>query len=200
MRRIIKGTPPEYFSSLPQQFPDAGWEVTRDISFMLRKHILQEDQHGLCAYTELRISPHASCSHIDHFRKRSLFGELTFDYNNLLVSCNSEYFSAKYKDKRIKPQDYELLINPVEEDPRAHLYYTFTGKVLPRNHSDKGARTIDLLNLNHPALVERRKQIALMLTNPRYRQLSDQKIISLIGEMDSFILAIRHKVRYSVTL
>ena len=195
MKRITKGTPPEYFCSLPQQYPGAGWEVTRDISFMLRKHILYDDQHGLCAYTELRLSPHSSCSHIDHFRKRSLFREKTFEYNNLLVSCNSEYYSAKYKDKRITEQDYELLINPVEEDPRAHLYYTFTGKVLPRNHSAKGRRTIDLLNLNHPALVERRKQIALMLTNPRYRQLSDKKVVGLIGEMDSFIRAIRQKVR-----
>ena len=200
MRKINKGDPPEYFAALAAIDPIPDWGITRDISYMLRSHMLKEEQGGLCAYTEMRISAHASSSHIDHFRKRSLFRELTFDYNNLVVSCNSEFFSAKYKDKRCRPADYELLINPVTENPRDHLQYTFTGKVIPRAHSERGARTIELLNLNHPALVERRKHIALLLSNPRYSNLHDQQVIRLIGEMDSFILAMRRKFRARIKL
>lgn len=196
MKKINKICPPQYFVALAEENPECGWAATRQVSYMLRNYILQNEQHGRCAYTEMRISPHSSCSHIDHFRKRSLYRDMTFDYNNLMVSCNSEFFSAKYKDKHIQPEDYEFLINPVEEDPQDYLQYSFTGKVLPKQRSLKAIKTIALLNLNHPALVERRKQIAFMLTNPRYRNMSEHKVLRIIGEMDTFIIAIRHKIRY----
>ncbi len=194
MRKIYKQQAPHYFAQLAAEQPD-GWEATRPVSYMLRKHILEVEQDHLCAFTELRLYASSSSSHIDHFRKRSLFPELTFDYRNLMVSCNLEFCGAKFKDRRIVPEDYRLLINPTREDPADHLTYSFTGRIIPRRGSPKGERTISLLNLNHRALVEHRKAIAYALISPRYRSLDEKKVLRSIGEMESFTKTIFRRIR-----
>lgn len=194
MRQIYKQAAPQYFLALASDHPD-GWQATRHISYMLRKRILEVEQGGLCAYTELRLDPNSSTSHIDHYRKRSLFPELTFEYRNLMVSCNLEFCSAKYKDKIIVPEDYKLLLNPTTDNPVDHLTYNFTGKIIPRKGSVKGDKTIRLFNLNHRALMEHRKAIAYALLSPRYRSMNEQKAIRSVGEMESFIKTIYRRMQ-----
>ena len=71
---------------------------------------MENEQKGFCAYTEIKIQGSRNC-HIDHFHTRNLFPTETFAYNNLLVSCNSEEYGAKYKDKQIRSKaDYDFLM------------------------------------------------------------------------------------------
>ena len=66
----------------------------------LRKHILDSEQKGKCAYCSCSLKLE-SC-HIDHFLKRELFEDKTFSYNNLFVSCLSDNHCARYKDNLLK--------------------------------------------------------------------------------------------------
>ena len=50
---------------------------------------------GKCAYCESKIA-HLSDPHIDHYRPKSSFPKLTFDWNNLILACGI-CNSARYK-------------------------------------------------------------------------------------------------------
>lgn len=79
--------------AIPQFFIDN----TKDLSIwsayhstkkrILKEHILKEEQNYLCCYCEDKIA--MDNTHIEHVKPKHLDIEnLTFDYNNLLVSCN----------------------------------------------------------------------------------------------------------------
>lgn len=72
------------------------------------------EQNFQCAYTEIDIEENGNSSHIDHFRKQSMFPNLRFEWSNLFTSTNNEYYGAKYKDNiyRIQRDEYQNLINP----------------------------------------------------------------------------------------
>lgn len=130
MKLIVKGSVPDFFVKFIAQQKPKTWNELNSIRKELRQHILEE-QGNCCAYTEVRLNGEESC-HIDHYCTRNLFPERTFDYNNLLVSCNSEEYAAKYKDKQIKGKlDYDELINPIKDRPSDYIEFAFTGDVLP---------------------------------------------------------------------
>ena len=54
--------------------------------------------HGKCAYCESKIK-HVSDPHIEHYRPKSKFPDLTFAWDNLLLACG-QCNSAKYKGDR----------------------------------------------------------------------------------------------------
>lgn len=51
----------------------------------LRKYILENEQNNLCIYCECFLE--VTNSHIEHLKPKEAYKELTFDYNNLAVSC-----------------------------------------------------------------------------------------------------------------
>ena len=78
----------------------------------------------------------------------------------MLVSCNSENYGAKYKDKKVKDKkDYNFLINPTIENPSDYLTYSLTGEIQSIDNNEKGKHTIEYFNLNERSLIERRKSI-----------------------------------------
>lgn len=152
-------------------------------------HILYKDcrrqllykQGGLSAYTEVPLEENKS--HIDHFRKRDLFPNLSFEWNNLIVDeIGVARYGAGHKDKIIKHiEDYELLINPVLEDPCEYLTYLVNGKIIPKKNLNtedkkKASFTIEAFNLNHPSLIMRRSTLQKIVED--YSSLDDQFIKS----------------------
>lgn len=185
MKQITKGAIPDFFSQFVAKKEPKTWEDVSPIRKELREYILQE-QGNCCAYTEVRLESEANC-HIDHYKTRNLFPEKTFDFDNLLVSCNSEEYAAKYKDKQIKSKsNYDDLINPVEESPLEHIEFAFTGDVLPLNESKKGENTISVFNLNEKSLLERRKTVAMNVINMR-SFLSEDDLVIAIGEFETLV-------------
>lgn len=184
MKKIEKQESPGFFSDYIARHKPTQWNEITSIRSKLREHIWNE-QSGCCAYTEIRLHNCNNC-HIDHFRTRKLYPELTFDYTNLLVSCNAEEYGAKHKDKQVKRQeDYVDLINPVEESVGTYIEYAFTGKAFSRDGSKKGETTINYLNLNEKSLLERRKVALLFLVG--LEELTVDEVVNSIGEFETMI-------------
>ena len=186
MQKINKGEPPAFFSDFVKKKNPKEWNDMAPIREQLREHILYNEQQGCCAYTEIKIQDGKDC-HIDHFHTQNLFPNETFAYNNLLVSCNSEEYGAKYKDKQIKNKaDYDFLINPVIDVPSDYMEYTFTGEMEAIDQSQKGIQTINYFNLNERRLINRRKRAIINLSNMK-NYLTENELVAAIGEFETMI-------------
>lgn len=186
MKHIDKGEPPRFFSDFVGKNHPKEWGDTAAVRAQLRDYILENEQSGCCAYTEIRIVKKDKC-HIDHFRKRDLFPQMTMDYRNMLVACNSECYGAKYKDKNVTKADYAKLINPVEDNPSDFLEFTFIGEIQAvGNDKERGDFTINCFNLNERSLVEQRRQaVTNMLIMKEY--LSEDEVVEAIGAFETMI-------------
>ncbi|MEA3451871.1 MAG: retron system putative HNH endonuclease [Bacteroidota bacterium] len=154
--------------------------------------MLNFKQNNQCAYTEKLIN--SKNSHIDHFKKQNvikqgLFNICIFSWNNLLTSYNNEFYGAKFKDKKIKNNDYGNLINPIIENPNDFLEYSTTRQIIAINENIKGQATIDLLNLNDYELVSQRKTVAMQVES-MHNEFSVNEIVKFIGKFESFIKGI----------
>ena len=184
MRKIDKGDPMnEFVHFVRAQYP-CQWEDTAGVSHVWREFMLEHEQHRLSAYTELYLSD-SSRTHIDHFKKRELFNDLVFSWNNLVIDSNDESFGAKYKDSHIHDRhDNERLINPVDEDAVRFFQYESTGKIAPADgltdeEKQRAQYTIDMFNLNEASLKDRRK-IILNGDPCAYEGLSDEEILQCL--------------------
>ena len=120
----------------------------------LKEYLLENEQNYLCGYCEAKIR--LDNSHIEHINPKSLdYDNLTFDYNNLLVSCNGICFSELNKPitcghKKGNKFNEEKFLNPTKQiDIRD--YFVYTNKFYIGSSSldeDKSQYTIDLLELN----------------------------------------------------
>ena len=131
--------------------------------------MLTDEQSQLCGYTEIYINE-VKDGDIDHYRKRSIFPQLTFDWNNLIVAIKDSDFGANYKDNkyRIKENDYDNIFNPVTDNVENYFEYTTWGKVtakatISEADTQKADRTIEVFNLNHKSLTDRRKNLISMM-------------------------------------
>ena len=172
MFKVIKNEPHffvEAKSKVKRPNESNAWsdENINSIREDLALYILNE-QSGLCIYCEKVVKDYPKNCHIDHYKKRGYFPNETLNYDNLLISCNNENRCAKYKDKKIKQEDYLKFINPILENPEDFLEYTFYGELKPKDSlnqvdKDKAVFTIDILNLNERSLVEERKTVILQI-------------------------------------
>lgn len=121
MKKIDK-IEPGFFSKYISKKKPIKWDDIAEIRGNLREFILQKEQRNQCAYCEVSICAVHSPSHIDHFKRKHLFPELTFSYFNLLVSCNNPNRCASVKDVMANHKDsYKDIINPVEEEPNPYF-------------------------------------------------------------------------------
>ncbi len=110
---------------------------------------LEKMQGGLCAYCESELTEKR---HIEHFRQRSSFAKLSFEWENLFGSCNREDSCGKFKDKQsYDPND---LIKPDVDDPDRFLIFLTNGRIVPRDDLDgeelkKARETLRVFNLDH---------------------------------------------------
>ncbi|MBM3435904.1 MAG: TIGR02646 family protein [Bacteroidetes bacterium] len=184
MKKINKSEP-TFFRKFIQKTKPANWDKINEIRLVLRKYILESEQNMQCAYCEATLLPDCSKSHIDHFKPRHFFRELTFVYNNLLVSCNSSDHCASHKDSKGKSREiFDNIINPVLEDPATFFEYHTNGKLVSVN--EKAKFTEEIFNLNHPGLRHRRNNIAWAVIG--YRDSMElSEVIEEIHEFESFI-------------
>ena len=184
MIKIDKGAPTPSFTEFVKQHHPAKWEDAKTVNHVWRKYILEYEQHRLSGYTEEPVR--FDISHIDHFRKQSLFNSLVFDWNNFIVDSNDETHGAKFKDKYVKTMaDNEKLINPVEEDASHYFKYELNGKVnvadgLSETGRKRAAYTIEAFNLNESSLVERRRVMVNIMMDS-YSDLDDETIIEALA-------------------
>ncbi len=130
---------------------------------------LQDEQYGLCAYTELRPDLVKLGTHIEHVQPKSSYPQRTFDFSNLVlcVLADTDLKSHAKADlfgghAKLNAYDPALFISCLQNDCSRFFAYLSDGRVVPAaNLSGSEARqaqyTIDLLNLNTPYLVNQRK-------------------------------------------
>lgn len=135
------------------------------------KESLVKMQHGKCCYCETSSTPPPSFGDIEHFRPKSHYYWLAYDWDNLLFSCercNRSFKRAEFPlenpDDRAKShydditKERPLLINPALENPED--YMTFNGMMAVAIDGNlKGRRTIKVLGLNANDLLNIREKV-----------------------------------------
>lgn len=173
MRKINKRTPIPGFNGNNFNNSCNNWsdfhEDHKDIFEESRSVILTDEQNQLCGYTEIYINDLKDC-HIDHYKKKSVFPELTFEWNNLIVATKDGNFGANYKDNKsgIQKNNYGNIFNPVIDNVENYFDYTTWGEVTPKTaisevENQKAIKTIEVFNLNHNSLKDRRKNLISMI-------------------------------------
>ncbi len=140
-----------------------------------REQALKE-QLEECAYTGLWLGDGTKQTiHIDHFKKKAIYPELTFDWNNLFVAAKDLDCGADHKDKRIScprvssDKIYDNILSPLERHLSDYFWYRQDGAVIPHpsiNDDElisKINNTIDIFNLNSSFLKDRRSGIIKMM-------------------------------------
>jgi uncharacterized protein (TIGR02646 family) len=192
MKKINKSEPAFYQDYISRNKPGKWKQLSFDIGFDMRTYMLMEEQNFQCAYTEIRLEPEQS--HIDHFKKKSLYPNLTFHWNNLLTSSNYDFYGARFKDKHIKKAHYQNIMNPVIENPQQYFTYSFTGEILIDPKDEKAKLTVEIFNLNDRSLVEQRKAIAGVIKS-MVHQFTVEELIDYIGKFESFIRALYSELK-----
>jgi len=174
MRSITKiGTGGHQLARSHQTPPTSSGQATsRWRSFGYKADVSQyllTEQYGLCAYSEIRPDQLGLDTHIEHVEPKSANPARTFDYSNLVLSALSsddlknidrdEIFGGHAK---LSEYDVQLFISCLQASCCRYFVYLSNGEIEPtrslgQTEKDQAKYTIDLLNLNSPYLVNRRK-------------------------------------------
>jgi uncharacterized protein (TIGR02646 family) len=158
-------------SPLPEPTCLAGYRSSRhiwdDVSTAHKREIrdsLARMQGGSrCAYCEGRIHNEGQ---IDHFRRRRDHPHLTFEWENLFLSCGSRQHCGHYKDRPGAPAyDPDGLLKPDVDDPDEYLYFHSNGEIRVRSgiapeQARRAGETVRVLHLDHGALIASRRRAA----------------------------------------
>ncbi|MEN8218584.1 MAG: retron system putative HNH endonuclease [Pseudomonadota bacterium] len=116
--------------------------------------------HGKCAYCESQIR-HIDYGHIEHYRPKSKFHELTYSWNNLLLACGVCNDKAHKGDKFPLMKEGGLLINPCIDNPDAHFNFYYDPQTCIASvygTTQRGETTEKLLGLNRDELRKHRSK------------------------------------------
>jgi uncharacterized protein (TIGR02646 family) len=130
---------------------------------------LQDEQYGLCAYTELRPDLVNLGTHVEHVQPKSRYPQRTFDFSNLVLCAladadlqgraKADLFGGHAK---LSEYNADFFVSCLQNDCPRFFAYLSDGRVvaaanLSVNETQQAQYTIDLLNLNAPYLLVQRK-------------------------------------------
>lgn len=140
----------------------------------LKRHLLLEG-YGKCMYCESKIT-HVYFGDVEHLRPKSQFPSERLDVSNLGLACaicNNK--KGEYWD------DIAPVLNPFVDTPSDEVM--MLGFLLVRRPGRSRARvTIEKLELNRPALLERRRERIELL-----QPLADQYVVAPDGPVREII-------------
>ena len=122
---------------------------------------LAEMSHHKCSYCESLLHA-ARLKQVEHFKPKSLFPSLVYDWNNYFVGCGA--CNGAKSDKW--PMGGGTYLRPDEGDPEAELVFEVDGSVRPRYSGGAAQHTIQDLELDSEAL---RRARALVMRLPLNR-------------------------------
>ena len=114
--------------------------------------VLYSAFNGKCAFCE-SLMAHVSAPHIEHYRPKSQFPDLAFDWENWLLSCGrcNDSKWAHFPECDGEP----CLINPTTEDPAEHVEFL---DFIALARTQRGQETIKLVGLNRSPLEDERSR------------------------------------------
>lgn len=167
MRQLTRPQEPEVLKKLIKQ--GKSWkEVQPAERKQIRASLDEMSTRGtnvFCNYCEKSIGE-SNRGHIEHLVPRNSQPNLSFEWANLFLSCNSKDHCGQFKDSpRATTYEPDTLIRPDQEDPEALFRFFSTGRVEPRPGLDptshlRARKTIEVFNLNDKKLVTARSDVA----------------------------------------
>lgn len=186
--RFIEKDIPDFFKEDTKNFKS--WndyndsDETKKNRIKLKEYILTNEQKFLCVYCECKVN--LELSHIEHLKPKEIYSDLTFDYNNLVVSCNGQCLREPSIDmknhrcghKKNNKFDEDKFLNPIElEDIDQYFNYDFDDyKIISSDkNKNKSSYMIDLLQLNEGNITLRRQK-TLESFNKYMKKFQDKEI------------------------
>jgi len=179
MRYIKKMNPPDCFQHVVKNIlSEEDWsEFQNPEKLETAKYIIEKEQQSLCVYCKQRISNYPNDYHLEHLKPRSIDKKKnTFDYSNLVVSCNSgkdekiinviKYSGLTCGHKKGDCYDEQMFLSPVElENISDYFVFDFINGSISFSEKDQERATymIDLLNLNDKGLQIARRNALINL-------------------------------------
>jgi len=191
MKYIQKAPEPEEFvqwkRDKPKKYQSNDWKKLNPLPKNALHEALLKEQGYICCYCECALTK--DNSHIEHFvPKKGPYADpnLTFEYQNLLCSCDGNAGHPENKglthcgNRKDDWFDATLMVSPLNEDCANYFRYTTTGQILPTEECEKqqaAQETINRCHLNHPILKKMRhealKRIVLQSLTDNTTLLSD---------------------------
>lgn len=109
-----------------------------------------------CAFCECKPAE-AGNIEVEHFKPKSIYPEMTFEWENLLPSCRKCNGSKLDHDTGITP-----IVNPYDMDPEAIFRYCDI-RIVPIGQNQIGENTIVVCGLNSVRLMKPRADILVSL-------------------------------------
>ena len=166
MKHIEKGSEPQSLTAYNKKVSaSTKWKsFNRKVKNDVYDSILHE-QGYICCYCGIRIS-RKKC-HIEHYRPKSKYTHLTFDYSNLISSCQGEDEQRPTKPVHCGHKkggwfDEELMISPLDPNCSSYFRYTGAGEILPTQdpqHQEAAETTIKMLALDINKLKKMRRKV-----------------------------------------
>lgn len=150
------------------------WTLSKDNhdGYVLLKEQLRQEQKGLCCYCCQILEDKAT---VEHLKSRDKYPKLTYDYGNLLLSCqqSKQCDNAKGND--------ELDLTPLMIECDAEITLKVNGELNPK--SERAEQAINLLNLNNADLRQRRERLIGDLFRMD-NKLNQKNLESMFKDMD----------------
>jgi uncharacterized protein (TIGR02646 family) len=141
------------YASIPSA--DEAWEKFGDNGDRTKvREQLENVQNDLCAYCENSLEDNA---HIDHFEPKSRNRSVTFEWDNLIVSCTNPDSCGAKKDKKFE----SYWINPYLRDPSGMFKFYSDGQI--EGITSAAEKIIKDFGLDCPRLERKRKGILTAL-------------------------------------
>ncbi|EZP64242.1 HNH endonuclease [Pseudomonas sp. RIT357] len=119
---------------------------------------LVKSSNGKCAFCEC-IPSEGGNVEVEHYRPKSLYPELTFEWGNLLPACHRCNGDKFDHDTGVEP-----IVNPFDCDPKDYFYFDGLNiKGLQGVGNEIAERTIEVCGLNSLRLWEPRSKIYVSL-------------------------------------
>lgn len=176
MKKVRKTPGPNALTRYAATHPYDSWDHFRDDdsgeSYREIREQLRDDQGGLCAYCERK--PHKSKEQVEHFVPKSTPGQnWGLDWDNLLMVCDGGSQGKHPRPANLSCDQHrnhweqthatgQNPLNPLQLDafPSRFVFHLTDSTIQPADPNDSDAmRTIDLLNLNCPRLVDKRREV-----------------------------------------
>ena len=139
---------------------------------------------GKCAYCESKFR-HIEYGHIEHYKPKSRFPELTFTWSNLLLACGVCNGPEHKGDLFPSSADGGPLINPCDENPSDHFQFQYdpdTKLASGYGATTRGETTETILGLNRGDLrAYRSQQVQKLAALARFAQ-ADAEARALLDE------------------
>ncbi len=142
------------YGNIPKSIKDTIWTHYKHKD--IREKLFASSYHK-CAYCEAKPAESGNIE-VEHFRPKSIYPELAFEWTNLLPICRKCNDSKSDYDTGENP-----IVNPSKMDPEAIFTYKYLNIVPLDDGDEKAKRTIEVCNLNSERLYDIRARLMYSL-------------------------------------